>query len=544
MNNRKWNNLSHADSGEESADKIVTQAENELSVRYRLNGFYSQSSALDDYIYLDMPKAGHVAEKGSPMLIQEGLFVAIPSGAEYSSFSVNVITEQEIGGEYNILPVPENVLEGQELVFEPNQAIYSSDDFYPDTPVKYIGTIEVGGTKCVHLSVCPFRYQPPAKKLIALTAVDITIKFDSSGSHDNLSGSLDSVFASQILGISSCPQTKDGQPKKRMIIVTTDDLIDPLRILEGVKTFLYDVTSVTIEGLRKTYPGLSDVLAIRTYLMAEHAKSPLSYVLLGGNTDKIPTEMITTATGTTANDNYYCSGDDRAKPLPLFALGRLPVSTVALMNSAVDFAACYNRFFNNLRKEAVFTSYNDVSRGYEQCKRDIKSTLAGDFVIVERYDGSATKTQLINSINSGTGFVNYRGHGANDCWQSGNGLGVSDIPGLSVGRNTPNVFSIACNNNAIYASNCFGTAWIANNKAITFLSASAPSYTVTNHCFDKFLWEAIHTQKLTVIGDIFVWATIELYRNYPDRYTVCNILEYLLLGDPSVDYMDDKRDTN
>ena len=84
--------------------------------------------------------------------------------------------------------------------------------------------------------------------------------------------------------------------------------------------------------------------------------------------------------------------------------------------------------------------------------------------------------------------------------------------------------------------------WIKQLKAISFLGASAPSYTTVNHVFDKYLWEGIHQKKITKIGDIFVWATLELYRNKPDRHTITNILEYLLLGDPSADYMDGKPD--
>jgi hypothetical protein len=546
MADRVWIGIGGADADAsigKAAEKTTARIDVGLSVAYRVSGFYALKSELDgvEYAFTDMPGAGHVYEEGSPMLIREGLFAAIPSGYKYDSHTATVAETREIDGSYNIPPAPKDVPEGQTLVFEPNPAIYGSDGMFPDAPVKYLGTEEIGGVVCAHLSVCPFGYWPRSKKLVAFGHIDIVINYSKSDgavdAPESENRTVNAVYASQILG---ADPAADGAGKPRMIIVTTDELASSLRVLERAKTYLYDVGIVTLETLRRKYPALDAVEAIRTYLKEEHAKSPLAHVILGGNVDKIPSKMINGTTGIAANDNYYCSRDDRKSPLPLFALGRFPVSTVPLMNGVVDFASRYNRFYGDSRKKAVFVSYNDPSRSYEQRKRDIKATLLGDFDVIECYDGSSSKAQLISALYGGVGFVNYCGHGDYDRWMSSNGLDTRDVSRLNVGRNTPNVFSIACNNNGIHKPDCFGTAWLSNNKAITFLSASAPSYTLTNHSFDKYLWEAVHTQKLTKAGDIFVWATFELYRNSPSPTTVNNILIYLLLGDPSADYADNQ----
>lgn len=108
-----------------------------------------------------------------------------------------------------------------------------------------------------------------------------------------------------------------------------------------------------------------------------------------------------------------------------------------------------------------------------------------------------------------------------------------------MGKNTPIVLSIACSNNDLYHARCFGISWIKYYQAVSFLGASAPSYTYVNHSFDKFLWEAINSQKLSNIGDIYVWATLKLYQNDKSIYARKNIREYLLLGDVSADYLAD-----
>lgn len=554
MAGRQWKSLGGLDREDAASTKRVLHSDytdsgstGSVSILYGLSGYWEQDAPYEKegLSLLDIPQAGFITEAGAPMLVREGLFIAIPDNAQYVSVETETLSFENLTGKYDILPVPADALETEELVFEKNEDIYGSDEEYPARTVEYVETIEISGVQCVHLYVCPFKYRAKSGQLTALTEIEITVHYTGGESIDSSNRKISNPFyALRLLGY---PQTKshtDDAGKPRMLIVTTKELAYSLRILEGVKTFLYDVEIVYLETIKADHPGTDTVEAIHTYLLAEHSKKPINYVILGGGIDKIPSKMLNSSElgETIANDNYYCSFDDRSNPLPLFALGRLPVSTVAEMNQLVDYAAYYNRFYNGKRKTAVFSSYNDSSRGYEQCKRDISATLKGDFTIMECYDGKCSKEKMIEEINKGVGFINYRGHGDYDRWQSGNGLSIWDIPKLKVERNTPNVLSIACNNGGIHKSNCLGVEWVKQMKAISFLGASAPSYTYVNHKFDKYLWEGIHKEKLTKIGDIFVWATLELYRNDSGRLTVTNILEYLLLGDPSADYMDDKSD--
>ena len=104
---------------------------------------------------------------------------------------------------------------------------------------------------------------------------------------------------------------------------------------------------------------------------------------------------------------------------------------------------------------------------------------------------------------------------------------------------TPQVLSIACLNNSLdFVGSYFGQTWMLNQKAITFLGASRPSYTDVNHKFDKYLWNAIITQGLRQAGQVFNWGTTQLYLNNPNDSTVHNIYMYLLLGDPTADYQE------
>lgn len=226
--------------------------------------------------------------------------------------------------------------------------------------------------------------------------------------------------------------------------------------------------------------------------------------------------------------------------VPRFTLSRFPARNRDELNGQTDIAAYYDRFYDEYKRHrTVFTSFDDSERGYEECKETIAEKAEDIFAVIKRYDGKYKKAEVINAIESGVAFINYRGHGSNTSWSASNGLKNGDIEKLDIGTDTPIVLSIACNNNNLYVEECFGACWIRKYKAVAFLGASAASYTRVNHYFDKYLWEAILNQKLSVLGDIYLWATLKLYQNNRDQYSEENIREYLVLGDILANYLDD-----
>jgi hypothetical protein len=494
----------------------------------------------EDYVFYDLQGAGTFAEVGVPMLVREGLFVTVPQGKKYSHIEVKNIETVVIDTEYEVLPVPEDVLETEETKYIRNDAIYSGDGYYPMGYAEFEGQQPVMGVECAHIYVYPIHYCPKERKVSIVQQLEIDVWFEDADSSQSPTEKTPESpisrdgFESLFLGYSQIYGVDDGN-KPRMIIITTQELTNSMRIYEGVKTFLYDTELVIVDDIYHRYEGKNQDEAILAYLNEEYAKSKISYVILGGDVDQIPTHKDSEGF---ACDSYYCT--DGKTVVPRFALSRFPARNKAEMDSQTDIAAYYDRFYNDkIRNSAVFTTYN--SSDYEQCKEEIvaKVPSGNTFKITKCYDGKCSKNDLVAAINGGTGFINYRGHGSNTRWSSSIGLSVKDVPKLSVGTNTPIVLSIACSNNNLYSNECFGASWIRNGKAVAFLGASDPSFTTVNNYFDKYLWEAIYSEKLTVIGDIYVWATIKLYQNNNSPYACVNIREYLLLGDATADYTAD-----
>lgn len=565
MSEKKWVDLSGLVNGTDScgkaAKKTVEKKYNSagssdedgnvaVEVSYKLSGYFELEAPFgqEGFSRFDVPDAGFSTEAGAPMIPREGLFIVIPPGTEFDGLNLHVVSQVSLPRGYNLIPAPPDVLEEEYLDFQQNPEIFSSDTLYPKIPVEYVETLEIMGIKCVHLYVYPFQYRPKRKQVNALTDIIITVNFRHTGLDSGYEPPKirDSRFADELLGYEeeideNAIDSEEIESKRRLLIITTTELLPELILYINVKKTIYDVSVALKEEILPLYPDKTELEAIHSYIMAEDKKSQISYLLLGGDVNYIPTRILDNGPNDTkiANDNYYCSSGDRANPYPLFSLGRFPASTPQEMKEMADVAVYYNLFFNNTRKTTIFATQK--GHYYVNCTNEIASAMPDDFSIKTLYGGTHSKDELKAEIEKGIGFINYRGHGTNNGWCSKHGLVVKDVEELNVGRNTPHVLGIACSNSGIHEDNCFGSAWIKKAKAISFLGASAPSYTLVNNLFDKYLWEEILKKECTTIGDIFFKATRKLFLStkHSSDKTKTNILEYLLLGDPTSDYMDE-----
>ncbi len=89
------------------------------------------------------------------------------------------------------------------------------------------------------------------------------------------------------------------------------------------------------------------------------------------------------------------------------------------------------------------------------------------------YDPTATAAMVSNSVNTGTGVINYTGHGWADGWGT-TGFSSSHVAALTNGDKLPFIISVACNNGDFDLGTCFAEAWLrkAGGGAVMFLGAS------------------------------------------------------------------------
>lgn len=93
------------------------------------------------------------------------------------------------------------------------------------------------------------------------------------------------------------------------------------------------------------------------------------------------------------------------------------------------------------------------------------------------YEPTASKSDVNNAVNTGTGIINYTGHGSQTSWGT-TGFNNSDVNALTNGDMQPIILSVACNNGEFNMSSgdCFAEAWLKkDNGGAVFMLASTIS---------------------------------------------------------------------
>ncbi|MEO0244012.1 MAG: C25 family cysteine peptidase [candidate division WOR-3 bacterium] len=158
-----------------------------------------------------------------------------------------------------------------------------------------------------------------------------------------------------------------------------------------------------------------------------------------------------------------------------------------------------------------------------------------------------TTQDILNSVNAGVSFINYRGGDA-DPWQwIYPTFRISDIQNLSNGWKLPIITSIVCNTARFNHPQCFGNNWLIagdtiNPKgAVAFYGATTPTtHTRWNNCMDYGFYGGLLYDNINTLGSLTLRSKFEIYKNFYDGTQAnmdsiaYNFYAYNLLGDPSL----------
>ncbi len=581
--------------------KVTSKGSFELNISYVPRGmWYKEITRKIDkkdakVTTLDMPDSGVILEPGKPMLPIEGLFVALPTGAELVDIKVIDTETMEYPGEIEIIPAPEPSKDGKGKKktkipydqappeFKRQKDVYDSDKEYPKEVFKLINVNYIGSLRVAHLMIYPLHYKPKSKKLIIYNRIELKAEYTPgiSIASPTLRGpaltapaepptgapqpvapaapQIQMVYKDQILNLEAIDDLKtlgDGgtlrrvirpvdsgklsarSNKARYLIITNSKLVKTLKKLAKNKEEKgWSTKIVTDEEIYKEFQDTREEKhkAIRDFILYayDNWEDPPEYVVIVGEIKSIPTHH---------NPDFNCPSDWYYSNLigdigPDIVLGRIAINDPKKLEKYIEKVIKYEKSKGKWTKRALFTAYN--RNDYMECSDDCVEILKRirGMKTIKKYGGQASKQEVIDEIEEGCGLINYRGHGSEWEWQAANGLDVNDAMNLQNEGKISIVFSICCLNSAIDVSaECFGESFIeAPNGAVAFLGASRPSYTYPNHHFDRYIFRAIVDRGLRTVGKIFNYATVDLYRNFPDQYTKENIAMYLMLGDPSLE---------
>jgi hypothetical protein len=264
---------------------------------------------------------GHLLVPGKPMLPARNFLIALPPGARVQSVEVKGTGARQLPGTYQIIPTPPilplvhpfhypQITEELELEWQRNnQAVYSTDEAYPEER----GKLESSGTlrkySYASVSFYPFDYHPQSGRLIHYDAAQIIINYSlpSAGSseaqrieelkRDNVADEKASrlfVNYEQIKGSyrPTGPEPKAWQDTYDYLIITASHLlsaIDSSDFLDwkaslGYNTRIVLTTDADISG----QPGGDLAEQIRNFLRSYYGAWGIEHVLLVGDHATVP----------------------------------------------------------------------------------------------------------------------------------------------------------------------------------------------------------------------------------------------------------------
>ncbi|HLN89999.1 MAG TPA: C25 family cysteine peptidase [Candidatus Binatia bacterium] len=550
------------------------------------------------YDVVTAPKTALSSEEGAPQIPMEGIFVALPNGALNVSVRILDKRTQEVGV-FNLRPSPKAITESEYIEgkeeYKKNATIYRSDNDYPGKDFDFFGIKNISGVQVAHIVLYLSQFKPLSRKLSIVEHMEVEISYDippqrqplpqwhtapsgmrrlildeahvrafpkalvskagnftSFRKRINLTDKEDSTPKAPVTSQPARALTDSGggggasvQSKLKLsdniaqyIIITPAKLeaaVGPL--LQAKVDPPYCAKVATTEDIATEFPATSLKQSIKDFLSWawDNWKAPPHFVILAGDTDTIPTDLVEIDNEQYASDHFFA--DIKDSYVPEIIVSRLPTSDSTKMKQICKKLAKYTSLrgpdWGNWQNNILLVAHEmDI---YKQCSDDVAENIAPCFSVKKKYGDSSTKDDVIDTFNQGVLIANYRGHGLQTAWSSNNGITTQDIALLDNNSMPPMVFCICCEN-----------AWIDNpdmetivetflrkRKAIAVFGASRDSPTYANNDLDKYLFQAIAKGETTP-GGIVQRAKTLMVLNHPNSTQhQADVAMFMLFGDPA-----------
>ncbi len=319
---------------------------------------------------------------------------------------------------------------------------YQNDAFFPGTLAKGSSPYIFGDFRGQNIHFYPFQYNPTTQKLRVYTEIEIVVvSTEQVGENPfttakNQTNTLrEELYQKQFLNYDVFGDRYEVIDEiGNMLVITHGSYMSALqpwvqwKIEKGIDVRVVDVAEVPTVAAMDNY--------IANYYNS--GGNDFTYLVLVGDEDQVPSELVTNPSGTGYCDNCfgYISGNDH---YPEIFVGRLLVHNTTELNGVVSKIMEYEKY-PNTDTDWFSTAMGigsdegagigDDNQADWQHQNGLKEDLLGFTydLVYEKYDGNhaanspsggvtadgsgnATATELTNVINGGCSLINYTGHG-------------------------------------------------------------------------------------------------------------------------------------
>jgi hypothetical protein len=306
-----------ASSGLAMGSGVVASVDRIASDQLLIDVSFDQSqfrfSAVDGYDYVYADGMAYLPTQGLPGLPMKQIQVAIPYRS--SAVAVEVVRADEVAlpGVFNIVPTQPPRILGQDAgAWVPGrQAVYISDQAYPAARVGGIHQGFMGDTRLLSFFVSPLRWNPATGALTLATSLDIVVRLDAGTAvrglrtrpgkareftdavRRSVANPVDVAAFADDFGPALLAMSSLEQGEYQYVIITVDSLAASFQPLVDWKTEKgVPAKLVTREWIEATYTGANVQEQIRSFIADAYQTWGTVWVLLGGDTEQIPSRQV------------------------------------------------------------------------------------------------------------------------------------------------------------------------------------------------------------------------------------------------------------
>ena len=542
---------------------LISNDDNGTILKIDIAGFdlKNVNSDEEEFQIADLLTESFITKPGFPAVPYVAKVLAIP---DMASVSYEVIETGEVFTftDISLPPARESWKEGDlETPYEKNMKVYNSSKSFPNDFVEIDPPSIFRDFRIARVAVYPVKYSPATKELQVASSITVRLNY-GAGEVINpkttpkkpIAPSFGELYKNFIFNYQNVLDDNYGgkeEGHELMLCIMPDEFYNSFQdYAEWKRESGIDIhiTKFSDIGANSSNPDI-----IKNHITDAYYNwdVPPTYVLLVGDDGVFPKEMISMDGWSFPNEDFFVEieGNDF---FPELMIGRLTNQSDYQMQVMI------NKFLNYEKtpyttspdwfKKGICCSNNYYSSQVETKRFTAERMLVdGLFTSVDTMmsDPGCTYSvsDVINAINNGRSYLNYRGEGWSSGWNSScAAVHTSDLSGLSNGQKLTFVTSIGCGVAMFNTSggNCFGEEWlemgtISNPRgAVAFIGPTSNTHTTYNNKLDKGIYVGMFTEQLSTPGQAINRGKLYLYNVYgTDPYVEYHYKIYCVLGDPS-----------
>ena len=528
---------------------------------FDLKEFYSEGKT---YQSVDLLSEVFCAKPGLPELPYIAKVLAIPDQA---GISVEVIEKGEIQVFNNIhlQPARESWIEGRpETPYIENSKAYQSNDIFPQEYAETEPPSIFRDFRIARVSVYPVRYIAGKNELQIVSSITVKVSYGpgevvnpKTTPKKAIAPSFGKLYRSFIFNYQSIlDKSFEGKEDGREVVlcIMPDMFTESFQIYADWKrqsgTDVH-VTKFSDIGANSNNPNIIKDHIADAY---HNWENPPTYVLIVGDDGVFPTKIVTYDYSFPSEDFFVeIDGDDY---FPEMMIGRFTNQGDYRMQVMINKFLLYEKEpyteDTDWFKKATCCSNNEyesqvITKRFAANVMTEDGGFTVDTLMSDGYWGSGCSVNLsdvVNTINEGRSYLNYRGEGWDDGWHAScYNFSVSDVAGLNNGQKFTFVTSIGCGVAMFntYGGNCFGEAWVQLGSlsnpqgGVAFLGPTSNTHTTYNNKIDKGIYVGMFQEGMDTPGQALLRGKLYMYNVFGNDYWVeYHYRVFCVLGDPSI----------